>query len=63
MESVLSIYRYLNFFIFRIVIVVNGIIYYMYNVIIFEFRCIEFENMKGVFEMIIIFVCYLEIED
>lgn len=63
MESVLSIYRYLNLFTSRTATVVNGIIYYMYNLIIFESRCIELENMKGVFEITIIPVCYPEIED
>lgn len=63
MESVLSIYRYLNLFTSRTATVVNEIIYYMYNLIIFESRCIKLENMKGVFEMTIIPVCYSEIED
>lgn len=63
MESVLSIYRYLNLFTSRTATVVNGIIYYMYNLIIFESRCIKLENMKDVFEMTIIPVCYSEIED
>lgn len=63
MESVLSIYIYLNLFTSRTATVVNGIIYYMYNLIIFESRCIELENMKGVFEITIIPVCYSEIED
>lgn len=66
MESVLSIYRYLNLFTSRTATVVNGIIYYMYNLIIFESRCIELENnqnMTGVFEITIIPVCYSEIED
>lgn len=58
MESVLSIYRYLNLFTSRTATVENGIIYYMYNLIIFEL-----ENMKGVFEITIIPVCYSEIED
>lgn len=58
MESVLSIYRYLNLFTSRTATVVNEIIYYMYNLIIFEL-----ENMKGVFEITIIPVCYSEIED
>lgn len=61
MESVLSIYRYLNLFTSRTATVVNGIIYCMYNLIIFE--SIELENMKGIFEMTIIPVCYSEIED
>lgn len=67
MESVLSIYmtlyRYLNLFTSRTATVVNEIIYYMYNLIIFECRCIKLENMKDVFEMTIIPVCYSEIED
>lgn len=63
MESVLSIYRYLNLFTSRTATVVNEIIYYMYNLIIFESRCIKLENMKDVFEMTIIPVCYSEIED
>lgn len=63
MESVLSIYRYLNLFTSRTATVVNGIIYCMYNLIIFESRCIKLENMKDVFEITIIPVCYSEIED
>lgn len=63
MESVLSIYRYLNLFTSRTATVVNEIIYYMYNLIIFESRCIKLENMKDVFEMTTIPVCYSEIED
>lgn len=35
----------------------------MYNLIIFESSFIELENMKGIFEMTIIPVCYSEIED
>lgn len=63
MESVLSIYRYLNLFTSRSATVVNGIIYCMCNLIIFESSFIELENMKGIFEMTIIPVCYSEIED